>query len=184
MTKEEKKLYAEFVKRHCDRFNISEEDFYKQRPPPERPVSIEAASNQPFEPHLTLKIDLRYSQNKIFAAVEKQVKHFKAMYEEDFDEYVRDKHAFWAAWEGQEPTGDKKVIKQARKSRMDRRYHGAPREPMLYCQMIEVYDLKCAKAKETQISERLSLSLDTVKNYYKAAKHYIEFGPPFGPPFK
>jgi hypothetical protein len=36
---------------------------------------VEAASNQPFEPYLALKIDLRFSYNKIFAAIEKQVRY-------------------------------------------------------------------------------------------------------------
>jgi len=195
----EEELYREFIKRHLERFKVTENKFKRRRPKVQNPVILIEVNRQPreptrfhpFEPYLTLKVDLRFSGNKIIKEVEKLVRQNKKRYEQDFEMSMRDfgcdvvENVLEDGTVVETKEFFEKAVEEMRNWRLDKRYVKAkPRDLEIYRLQLEVYDLKYAGVKETQIVERLSISLDTVKNHWKAAKKYIEKGPPFGPPFK
>ena len=195
----EEELYREFIKRHLERFKISEKEFERRQPKVQYPVIAKAVNHQhsepsrihPFEPYLTFKVDLRFSGNKIIKEVEKLVRYYKKKYDQDFERTMRDNgcDVVETVLEDGTVVDTKEPFKKALKWmcdwRLDERYvKASPRDLETYHQQLKVYDLKRDRVKETQIAERLNILPHTVKNHWRAANKYIEKGPPFGPPFK
>ena len=180
MNEQERDLYDEFVKRHCEVFNILRSDFFRNRPEVPMPVVVENASSTPLEPYLNLKADLRFSSKKILKELEKHIRQFKKMYEQNFEKYVRDGKSDMPACHTD------LVVNQMKKGRLAEQ--GASlRELEVYRRQLAVYDLReREKLTFTEILKRSAWTseLHDIHNSYNAAKRYIDIGPPFGPPFR
>ena len=181
MNEQERDLYDEFVKRHCEVFNISISDFFKNRPELPRPVVVESVNSEPFEPNIILKANLCFSTTKILIEIEEQVRQYKKLYERKFENFVRDGKSDMPACHTD------LVVKQMKKGRLVERATSSPHELEVYRQQLTVYDLR--EREKLTFSEILDRSewaseLPDIYNRYNAAKRYIDIGPPFGPPFR
>ena len=180
MNEQERDLYDEFVKRHCEVFNIFRSDFFKNRPDVPRPVVVESTNSTPFEPYLNLKVDLRFSSKKILKELAKHVRQFKKVYEQEFEEYIRDGKSNMPACHTD------LIVNQMIKGRLAKQ-GASPRELQVYRRQLAVYDLR--EREKLTFAEILKRSawtseMHVIHNYYNAAKRYIDIGPPFGPPFR
>lgn len=180
MNEHERDLYDEFVKRHCKAFKISREEFCKNRPEVPLPVIVENSSNQPFEPYVKFRIDMRFSVNRILKELGKQVRHFKKVYETDFEQFVRNGES------GMPACHTDLAVTQMKKGRLVRQ-EASLREIETYRRQLEVYDLRERDGHSfAEILKRCKWAsqLHEIYNDYTAAKRWIDVGPPFGPPFR
>ena len=181
MNEQERDLYDEFVKRHCEAFNVSTSEFYKNRPELPRPVVVESVNSGPFEPYINLKINLCFSTKKILKELEELVRQHKKLYEREFENFVREGKSDMPACHTD------LVVKQMKKGRLVESDTSSPRELEVYRQQLTVYDLReRQKLTFSEILERSGWAsgLHDIHNHYNAAKRYIDIGPPFGPPFR
>ena len=181
MNEQERDLYDEFVKRHCEAFNISKSDFFKNRPELPRPVVVESVSSGPSEPCINLKVNLCFSTKKVLTELEKRVRQYKKLYEQEFEKFVRDGKSNMPACHTD------LVVKQMKKGRLVEGGTSSPRDLKVYRQQLTVYDMRERQnLKFSEILERSGWAsgLHDIYNHYNAAKRYIDIGPPFGPPFR
>jgi hypothetical protein len=180
--KEAKRLYNEFLKRHLELTEKSKKEFFQTRSEVQQPVLFLNAEKDLIYPTLDLRIDLRFSKNKILEQVDKIVKNFKDLDAKYFEDTVREQA------EGISDEYTELVVKQWQERRLDPHYHKKRVRDStleLYAQQLEVYDLKKSGKTFRDISVSLDYlnSPDMARDYFKAAEKYITEGPPFGPPF-
>jgi hypothetical protein len=180
MNEQEQLLYAEFVKRHCEAFSLSMDEFCESRPEVPRPVKVKETGHAPLEPELTLTIDLRFSGDDILGEIEEMVRRYKQRYEARFKEFIRSNDSGMPACHAE------LMLHQVRKGGLVSQGVSS-RELETYRRQLEVYDLREREGLSfQQILQRCQWTDDefAVQRHYAAAKRHVDMGPPFGPPFR